>query len=609
MDDAVRKELFQAVMNGTAEEVAQLLQGEARHEVNAVDEPGFSPIHYASRRGEPEMVQALAARGADVCAHAQNQTSVTPVILAVQAKSVETVDLLLSLGADANDVNGEGLSPIHFVAVGGETLMAVFLCEQGADVNAMKYPEKLSPLHYAVNQGDSKMAQCLLHYGANRLLANAEGYIPLHLAAARGCGQSCTALVAEEAEEQASSQAMNGFRPVDFARKAGHDEVVALLENPTRYISKGPEATTTRKIVLYLFPTFFLPALWFLMTSCSWMVVIMAVLYLRELAGQLLPRGFFDSFQGPILSGTFMGFFLHCFLVWVFILDKLDWNEQQYFCYLSLVLIFLYVYLKWFSDPGFVEPSLVTYMKHRRERSRVEPRKSMREDYRFCRTCVGWRPIRSKHCDDCGKCVLRMDHHCYWLHRCVGEGNHQPFHIFHAIHLYLQYWYLSTIRRYLMDNYEGDVLTEESWFISILYNSAEDHKWAVGVASFHVLLIVFMGMLGIYSICNVSWNLTTNEHMKLKKYNFFNDVYGRYSNPFNRGILMNWFEFWFESSERKQKRWENAVERRLGEFRDFERRKEEEREEGKEEPPPVAAKGKKKEDDLLHELYGVDVRS
>jgi hypothetical protein len=42
----------------------------------------------------------------------------------------------------------------------------------------------------------------------------------------------------------------------------------------------------------------------------------------------------------------------------------------------------------------------------------------------YCRSCRKWRPPRAHHCQVCGVCVLKMDHHCVWINRCAGHGNY-----------------------------------------------------------------------------------------------------------------------------------------------------------------------------------------
>ncbi|XP_019182630.1 PREDICTED: protein S-acyltransferase 10-like isoform X3 [Ipomoea nil] len=49
-----------------------------------------------------------------------------------------------------------------------------------------------------------------------------------------------------------------------------------------------------------------------------------------------------------------------------------------------------------------------------------------------CTHCNALQPPRTKHCQDCDKCVLQFDHHCVWLGTCIGQGNHCKF-----------WWYIS----------------------------------------------------------------------------------------------------------------------------------------------------------------------
>ncbi|XP_044260016.1 palmitoyltransferase ZDHHC6 isoform X1 [Tribolium madens] len=54
------------------------------------------------------------------------------------------------------------------------------------------------------------------------------------------------------------------------------------------------------------------------------------------------------------------------------------------------------------------------------------------EYLQWCGVCQGYKAPRSHHCRKCGRCVLKMDHHCPWINNCVGWGNHAHFASFLA---------------------------------------------------------------------------------------------------------------------------------------------------------------------------------
>lgn len=49
------------------------------------------------------------------------------------------------------------------------------------------------------------------------------------------------------------------------------------------------------------------------------------------------------------------------------------------------------------------------------------------EQDRECKICRLIKPIRAKHCHECGRCVRTHDHHCPWIANCVGEYNRMLF--------------------------------------------------------------------------------------------------------------------------------------------------------------------------------------
>lgn len=53
---------------------------------------------------------------------------------------------------------------------------------------------------------------------------------------------------------------------------------------------------------------------------------------------------------------------------------------------------------------------------------RLQNRKD-KEHLQYCNVCDGYKAPRSHHCRKCGRCVMKMDHHCPWLN-CVSWAAH-----------------------------------------------------------------------------------------------------------------------------------------------------------------------------------------
>lgn len=170
----------------------------------------------------------------------------------------------------------------------------------------------------------------------------------------------------------------------------------------------------------------------------------------------------------------------------------------------------------------------------------------------LCPECEILKPLRSRHCEVCNKCVKVFDHHCPWINNCVGGNNHKYFFLF------LIFIWLEILFRIIFigfDLLDKDVhflyiwkYTEYNIFLIKIFVSvgllivACIFFLALRYSTLFFLIKIFFSFLLWTHLNNFLLNKTTYE-----RFGFKNIETPHESQMVILSILLNFISFWNES--------------------------------------------------------------
>ena len=231
----IKKRLGQTIhkhaIEGNIRAIKKLVNSKGMTCLEAKDEGGCSPLHYAAIGGHKEVAEYLIENNASI--NSSDNEGYTPLHGAAIRGHREIIDLLISKGSNVNAkaITGESVldCALGYSFMGNEC--ADYLKSLGCESNAKE------SIFIAASTGNLYAVKQHLMTGVNVNTKNGFGVSALQLAITRGYKQIVELLISEGAK--IDDALMDGSTLLDSAIINGDKEIVDILRNHDAKISCG----------------------------------------------------------------------------------------------------------------------------------------------------------------------------------------------------------------------------------------------------------------------------------------------------------------------------------------------------------------------------------
>lgn len=427
--------LVSAAQKGEVEVVEELIES-GKYAPDWQDEQGISPLHWAAINNRILVCKYLLDKGAEVNIHGGDLRA-TPCQWAARNGLVYIVHLLLSYGADPLLTDSQGFNVLHLATHSSSTLLLVYIIHQNVPID-IPDEQGHTALMWAAYQGDASSVDVLLRWCADVKAKDANGFTALHWSIVRGSFLCMKRLLEEGSDvhiannDGKSAEVMVREMNCEYAferalAQSGRDEKGTIVP---KYLTKSVAMAV---IFFWPYALIFAVDVWLsiLPVFFSVFLCIFTIYFLHKGLKDYVVLSAYHSAQmhkTPYLAGIFSGTMFWVVIQWLyFVLPATARTHIIYnSCFAIIVILIAYFFILCMrADPGFIpKPSGQT------EQKEVIEELLKAGDYdsqHYCVTCMIKKPLRSKHCRICERCVARHDHHCPWLYNCVGVRTSRQF--------------------------------------------------------------------------------------------------------------------------------------------------------------------------------------